>query len=51
MKTVELRAAGMSPDVCNHSFRATDITTYLKNSGTLVQDRLCWKAKRHPAET
>lgn len=29
------RAAGMPPDVCNHSFRATGITTYLKNGGTL----------------
>lgn len=29
------RAAGLSPAVCCHSFRATGITTYLKNGGTL----------------
>ena len=27
--------AGLSTDVCNHTFRATGITTYLKNGGTL----------------
>lgn len=29
------KEAGISTDVCNHSFRATGITTYLKSGGTL----------------
>jgi site-specific recombinase XerD len=29
------RAAGLSDRVCNHSFRATGITTYLENGGTI----------------
>lgn len=28
-------AAGISTAVCNHTFRATGITAYLKNGGTL----------------
>ncbi len=31
------RKAGLSPRICNHSFRATGITTYLLNKGTLEQ--------------
>lgn len=30
-------AAGLSPRVCNHTFRATGITAYLTNGGTLEQ--------------
>ena len=29
------KAAGLPPEVCCHTFRATGITTYLKNGGTL----------------
>ena len=29
------RAAGIETVICNHTFRATGITTYLKNGGTL----------------
>ena len=29
------RAAGLSDRICNHSFRATGITTYLENGGTI----------------
>ncbi|NOT01210.1 MAG: tyrosine-type recombinase/integrase [Phycisphaerales bacterium] len=29
------RAAGLPPEICSHSFRATGITTYLRNGGTL----------------
>ena len=29
------KAAGLSPALCNHSFRATGITVYLENGGTL----------------
>jgi len=29
------KAAGLSTDVCNHTFRGTGITTYLENGGTL----------------
>ena len=29
------KAAGIDTDVCNHTFRATGITAYLKNGGTL----------------
>jgi integrase len=28
-------AAGLETKICNHSFRATGITAYLKNGGTL----------------
>ncbi|MGA8694398.1 MAG: tyrosine-type recombinase/integrase, partial [Xanthobacteraceae bacterium] len=28
-------AAGIETKICNHSFRATGITAYLKNGGTL----------------
>ena len=28
-------AAGLSPDICNHSFRATGITNYMANAGSL----------------
>lgn len=28
-------AAGLGPEVCNHSFRATGITNYLENGGTI----------------
>ncbi|QHG21044.1 tyrosine-type recombinase/integrase (plasmid) [Nostoc sp. ATCC 53789] len=28
-------ASGLSPDICNHSFRATGITAYLKSGGTI----------------
>ena len=27
--------AGLSPEICNHSFRGTGITTYMENGGTL----------------
>jgi site-specific recombinase XerD len=29
------KAAGLPPDVCNHTFRATGITAYLDNGGTI----------------
>jgi integrase/recombinase XerD len=29
------RDAGLDPEICCHTFRATGITTYLDNSGTL----------------
>jgi hypothetical protein len=29
------KAAGISTEVCNHSFRGTGITAYLENDGTL----------------
>ena len=29
------REAGMVTAICNHTFRATGITTYLENGGTL----------------
>lgn len=29
------RVAGLPPEICCHTFRATGITTYLKNGGTL----------------
>ena len=29
------RAAGLPPDICNHTFRATGITAYLDNGGTI----------------
>src|SRR5262249_53405703 len=32
-------AAGLSTDVCNHTFRGTGITTYLENGGTLEKAR------------
>ena len=33
------KAAGLSTDVCNHTFRGTGITTYLENGGTLEKAR------------
>jgi site-specific recombinase XerD len=33
------RAAGISTDVCNHTFRGTGITAYLSNGGTLEKAR------------
>jgi integrase/recombinase XerD len=29
------RAAGVSERICNHTFRATGITAYLENGGTI----------------
>ena len=29
------RQAGIAGDICNHTFRATGITAYLENGGTL----------------
>lgn len=43
------RTAGMSPDVCNHSFRASDITMYLKNGGTL--EKVQYMASHESART
>jgi integrase/recombinase XerD len=36
-RTIQRRAeaAGIETRICNHTFRATGITTYLKNSGKL----------------
>ena len=34
-----IKAAGLSTDVCNHTFRGTGITTYLENGGTLEKAR------------
>lgn len=31
------RAAGLPENICNHTFRATGITTFLKNGGTVEQ--------------
>ena len=33
------KAAGLSTEVCNHTFRGTGITTYLENGGTLEKAR------------
>ena len=33
------RAAGISTDVCNHTFRATGITTFLENGGAIEKAR------------
>lgn len=33
------KAASISSDVCNHTFRATGITTFLQNGGTLENAR------------
>jgi hypothetical protein len=33
------RAAGITTEVCNHSFRRTGITAYLENGGTLEKAR------------
>jgi integrase len=33
------RAAGIKTRICNHTFRATGITTYLKNEGKLERTR------------
>lgn len=33
------KAAGLSDRICNHSFRATGITTYLENGGTIEKAR------------
>jgi len=30
-----VRGAGLEPTICNHSFRATGITAYLRSGGTL----------------
>ena len=29
------KAAGLPPDICNHTFRATGITAYLENGGSI----------------
>ncbi len=49
------RVAGISTEVCNHSFRATGITAYLENPEARVEvaqylalpcyERLCWTAR------
>lgn len=41
------RAAGIATKIGNHTFRATGITAYLKNSGTLERAA----AIGHPAST
>jgi hypothetical protein len=33
------KAAGITTDVCNHTFRGTGITAYLENGGTLEKAR------------
>jgi len=33
------KAARLSTDVCNHTFRGTGITAYLENGGTLEKAR------------
>lgn len=33
------KAAGIATDICNHTFRATGITTFLENGGTLEKAR------------
>jgi integrase len=33
------QAAGITTEVCNHTFRGTGITAYLENSGTLEKAR------------
>ena len=33
------RAAGVTTDACNHTFRATGITTFLENGGTIEKAR------------
>jgi site-specific recombinase XerD len=43
-----VRAAGLPSSICNHSFRATGITTYLLNGGTLehAQQIACHESPR-----
>jgi integrase/recombinase XerD len=31
------KAAGITTEVCNHTFRGTGITAYLENGGTLIR--------------
>ena len=31
------RRAGLNPEICNHTFRATGITQFLKNGGCLEE--------------
>ena len=33
------KSAGITTEVCNHTFRGTGITTYLENGGTLEKAR------------
>jgi integrase/recombinase XerD len=33
------KAAGITTEVCNHTFRGTGITAYLENGGTLEKAR------------
>ena len=34
-----IKAAGITTEVCNHTFRGTGITAYLENGGTLEKAR------------
>jgi site-specific recombinase XerD len=42
------KAAGITTEVCNHTFRGTGITAYLENGGTLER-RGRWRRMRRPA--
>ena len=50
-KMVQRRAsaAGITTEVCNHTFRSTGITAYLENGGTLEKARARWRRMPQPA--
>jgi hypothetical protein len=43
------KAAGITTEVCNHTFRGTGITAYLENGGTLEKARQMAAPRLHPA--